>query len=146
MKFKLICFTIFIFLVGAFSLAKNNNYDGIKILKVYDGDTVLAEINDKKYKSINTFRIRLVGIDCLEGSKSQRAEYQAKKYNLTLDEVVNGGNIAGAILKQELKNKTITFEFRGIDKYSRALGIIYANDENINDKMLNTEYCMPYPD
>ncbi len=146
MKYKSVCFLVLILLISTFSLAGNTVYEGIKILKVYDGDTVLAEIYDKKYDSKNTFRIRLIGIDCLEGSKSERAEYQARKYNMSLDEVVSGGNIAGNILKSELKNKTITFEFKGIDKYSRALGIIYADNENINDKMLTTKYCMPYPD
>ena len=110
----------------------------IKVLKIYDGDSILAKIND------NIFRIRLIVIDCFEGTNSNRASYQAQKYNLSQNEIVKGGNIAKNILKKELKNKKTTFEFQGIDKYNRALGIIYANNENINEKMLNTPYCKIY--
>ena len=45
---------------------------------------------------------------------------------------------------QELKDKQITFEFKGIDKYNRALGYIYANNKNVNKRMLTTSYCHPY--
>ena len=110
----------------------------IEVLKVYDGDTILAKIEN------NIFRIRLVDIDCFEGTLGDRANYQARKFKLTPDEIVKGGNIAGDILKEELKNKTVAFEFYGIDKYHRALGILFANNENINQKMLSTPYCYPY--
>ncbi len=110
----------------------------IEVLKVYDGDTILARIND------NTFRIRLIGIDCFEGTTSDRAKWQAKKYNLTLDEVVSYGNLASDILKGKLSNKEAYFSFRGIDKYSRALGILYIDNTNINEELLKTPYCKAY--
>ena len=110
----------------------------IDILTVYDGDTVLARIDD------NTFRIRLIGIDCFEGTASDRAKWQAKKYNMALSEVVSYGNFAGDILKGRLNNKDVYFSFKGIDKYNRALGILYVDNVNINDELVKTPYCMPY--
>lgn len=110
----------------------------IEILKVYDGDSVLARIEN------NVFRIRLIDIDCFEGTKSSRAAWQAQKYNLDIEKVVEGGNLAGEILKQKLENKKITFEFMGIDKYNRALGVLYADNKNVNKEMLKTNYCMVY--
>ena len=110
----------------------------VEILKVYDGDTVLAKISD------NTFRIRLIGIDCFEGAVSDRAKWQAKKYNMSLNDVVSYGNFAGDILKGKLNKKDVYFAFRGIDKYNRALGILYVNDVNINEELLKTPYCKPY--
>lgn len=110
----------------------------VDILKVYDGDTVLAKIDD------STFRIRLIGIDCFEGASSDRAKWQARKYNMTLDEVVSYGNFAGDILKGKLDKKDVYFSFRGIDKYNRALGILYVDDVNINNELLKTPYCKVY--
>ena len=110
----------------------------VEILKVYDGDTVLARIDD------NTFRIRLIGIDCFEGTTSDRAKKKKKKYNMTLIEVVSYGNFAGDILKGKLNNKEAYFSFKGIDKYNRALGILYVDGVNINEELLKTPYCKVY--
>lgn len=110
----------------------------IEVLKVYDGDSILAKINN------NIFRIRLIDIDCFEGSSGNRAKWQAKKYKISEAEVVKNGNLAKNILAQKLKNKKVYFEFRGIDKYNRALGYIYVENKNINKEMLNTGYCFEY--
>lgn len=131
---------IFLIFLLLFTFAYANDKTPITVLKVYDGDSILAKIE----QSNSVFRIRLIDIDCFEGTLGARANCQAKKFNLTPDEIVKGGNIAGEILKQELKDKKIYFEFLGIDKYNRVLGIIYADKENINQKMLKTNYCAPY--
>ena len=127
----LLLFTI-LSVVPAFARSK------VEVLKVYDGDTVLARIND------NTFRIRLIGIDCFESSVGDRAKWQAKKYNMPLNEVVSYGNFAGDILKGKLNKKDVYFSFKGIDKYNRALGILYVDNVNINDELLKTPYCKVY--
>lgn len=129
---------LLLFIFSIFFLAPSFANTKINVIKVYDGDTILAQIDD------NIFRIRLIGIDCFEGTKSARAKWQAKKYKMSLDEIVKGGNIAGDILNQKLKNQNATFEFRGIDKYNRALGVIYINKRNINEEMLKTPYCKVY--
>jgi len=110
----------------------------VEILKVYDGDTVLAKISD------NMFRIRLIGIDCFEGTASDRAKWQARRYNLNVNEVVSYGNFAADILKGKLDKKDVYFSFRGIDKYNRALGILYVDNVNINEELLKTPYCKAY--
>lgn len=112
----------------------------ITVLKVYDGDSILARIE----QSNSTFRIRLIDIDCFEGTYGTRAKYQARKFQKTEDEIVSGGNLAGDYLREALKNKKTYFEFLGIDKYNRALGVLYADRENINKKMLKNPYCSAY--
>ena len=129
---------LILFVLLIFAITPTYANTKIKVLKVYDGDTVLAQISD------NTFRIRLIGIDCFEATPSDRAKWQAKKYNMTLDDVVSYGKLAGNVLKGKLAKKTAYFEFRGIDKYNRALGVIYADNVNINDELLKTPYCKVY--
>ena len=131
---KNLFFVLFFLLITQISYAKQE----IEVLKVYDGDSILAKIDD------NIFRIRLYGIDCFEGAKSDRAKWQAKKYKLSVEEIINGGNIAGEILKEKLKNKKVMFDFKGIDKYSRALGNLYVDNVSIEDEMLKTPYCFIY--
>ena len=110
----------------------------IKVLKVYDGDSILAQIKD------NIFRIRLIDIDCFEGTPNERAKWQAKENKTTVEQINFGGNIARKILKEKIENKKLDFEFQGIDKYGRALGILYLNGVNINKEMLKSPYCSSY--
>lgn len=128
----------FIILLLLFFVAPSFAKTKIEVLKIYDGDTILAKIDS------NIFRIRLIDIDCFEGAKSERAKWQAKKFKMSLDEIVEGGNIAGQTLSQKLENKSVSFEFRGIDKYNRALGYVYIDNRNINKEMLETPYCKAY--
>lgn len=132
---KKILLLLILFATTSFPVFANSK---INVIKVYDGDSILAQIND------NIFRIRLINIDCFEGTASSRAKWQAKKYKLSLEEIVQGGNTAGQILKEKLKNKEVFFEFKGIDKYNRALGILYVDNKNINSEMLKTSYCKTF--
>ncbi len=117
-----------------------NSKTEITVLKVYDGDSILARIEE----SGSVFRIRLIDIDCFEGKKSARSKHQAKKFNKNEDEIIDGGNLAGNYLKEILENKKVEFDFQGIDKYNRALGVLYADGENINQKMLKNPYCVAF--
>ena len=123
---------MFVFTMPIFAKTK------INVIKVYDGDSILASIND------NVFRIRLIDIDCFEGTNSKRAKWQARKYKKTIDEIVEGGNLAGEILENKLKNKEVYFDFKGIDKYNRALGHLYIENQNVNQEMLKTNYCKAF--
>lgn len=131
---------VIILILSGMCIANNSNkeYTKIDVIKVYDGDSISAKIED------NFFRIRLIGIDCFEGTKSNHAKRQAKEFKISEDDVVKGGNIAKDELADLLKNKNVTFEFRGIDKYNRALGILYVGNINVNDYMLNSPYCNVY--
>lgn len=129
---------LIILMVLMFGIMPSFAKSKVEIVKVYDGDTVLAKISD------NTFRIRLIGIDCFEGTSSDRAKWQARKYDMTPDKVISYGNFAKDILKGRLSGKEVYFSFKGIDKYNRALGILYVDNVNINEELLKTPYCNPY--
>lgn len=131
-KLILTFFYLILFSVPSFANVR------IEVLKVYDGDSILARIEE------NIFRIRLIDIDCFEGTLSDRAKWQARKYKMSVDEIVDGGNVAGEILTQMLKDKDVYFAFQGVDKYSRALGTLYVDKVNINKEMLKSPYCKVY--
>ena len=129
---------VIIALLTLLLVPKANQGIKIEVLRIIDGDTITAKIAD------NEFKIRLIDIDCYESQINPRAKWQAEKYNTTIEDIIAGGGLAGDVLKQELSKKQVTFDFRGIDKYHRALGYIYANNKNINKKMLKMPYCKPY--
>ena len=112
----------------------------IKIIKVIDGDTILAKIDQ------NQFKIRLYGIDCYESSPDISRAYKQAYYNhIDINTVVFYGRQATKELNKHLQKKDIKFEFKGIDIYGRALGILYDDKNvNINECMLKTPYCFSY--
>lgn len=134
-------FFILIFLVlfchFGFGVAKTP----IKILKIYDGDTIQAKIDNEK------FSIRLIGLDCYETKNINRAYKQAYENNLTIDDVIDKGIKSKKYLEKlykNNKNKEIFFDFKGIDKYKRALGILYFGEINVNKALLNNGGCLEY--
>ena len=132
MKFNL----ILLLLLSSFCFAKTQ----IELIDIYDGDTISAKIKKEK------FQIRLIGIDCFEISPLNRAYKQAYKNKLNIEEVIKQGKSAKKYLESLYKNsnKNVYFDFYGIDKYSRALGILYFDKLNINEELANKNICPRY--
>ena len=123
-----------------FSTTFANNKIPITITKIIDGDTVNVQM-----QSGNKFTMRLIGLDCFEAYENHRTLLQANENNLTIKEVLNKGKESKKYLAK-LKNSatTTSFEFRGLDKYSRVLGILYFDNTNINQKLIDEKYCKVY--
>lgn len=132
----------FLFLLGILLLSNSfaDSKIPITIIKITDGDTVQV-----KLQSGNKFALRLIGIDCYETYLSHRAKSQAYDEKLNVNEIIKKGLVAKKYLS-ELKNNAndVAFEFRGIDKYSRVLGVLYFDDININQKLVDEKYCKVY--
>ena len=112
----------------------------IKNLKVLDGDTVKVT-----FESGNKFSIRLIGIDCFETEPIHRAYKQAYYSHLSIDQVIYKGFEAKNYLENlHKKAKNISFIFQGVDKYGRVLGILYFDNININQHLLDKGFCLPY--
>lgn len=127
-----------LFLLNSFVFAQYNI--PIEIIKIYDGDTIKAKLENG-----NKFNIRLIGLDCYETSKINRAYKQAYNDRMSVEEVVNNGLKAKKYLEElHSKVKCASFNFKGIDKYNRILGVLYFENENINQKLINENYCKVY--
>lgn len=113
----------------------------VELVRISDGDTVVARI-DK-----NEFKIRLIGIDCYETAKINRAYKQAYQNNLSIDEVVNKGLNSKRYLEElyaQNKNSKTTIEFKGLDIYNRVLGVLYFDKLNVNENLKLHGGCMMY--
>lgn len=137
MKIKISFILLIVFVLCSASYAASKT--PVKIVKILDGDTVRAKIND------NIFSIRLIGIDCYETTPNNRAYKQAYNNNLTIDEVIKNGKFSKKYLINLYKKSNVqTFEFMGLDYYKRPLGVLYFDDVNINQKMLNHGGCLKF--
>lgn len=113
----------------------------IKIIKITDGDTIEAKIANNKFK------VRLIGIDCFETSKIHRAYKQAYLNNLSVEDVVLKGKFSKDYLEKLYKDRqsnNIYLDFKGIDIYGRALGIVYFDDLDVNQNLKDFGGCMFY--
>lgn len=137
MKIKISFILLIVFVLCSASYAASKT--PVKIVKILDGDTVRAKIND------NIFSIRLIGIDCYETTPNNRAYRQAYNNNLTIGEVIKNGKFSKKYLINLYKKSNVqTFEFMGLDYYKRPLGVLYFDDVNINQKMLNHGGCLKF--
>ena len=113
----------------------------ITITKIYDGDTVGARIEGE------VFLVRLKGIDCYETMRISRAYRQAYEENITIEEVVKRGERSKEYLSglfNQVGKDRIYFQFQGVDRYSRALGVLYFGRVNVNKEMINGGGCLVY--
>ena len=137
MKIKISFILLIVFVLCSASYAASKT--PVRIVKILDGDTVRAKIND------NIFSIRLIGIDCYETTPNNRAYKQAYNNNLTIDEVIKNGKFSKKYLINLYKKSNVqTFEFMGLDYYKRPLGVLYFDNVNINQKMLNYGGCLKF--
>ena len=119
----------------------DNSYIPITITKIYDGDTVGARIEGE------VFLVRLKGVDCYETMRINRAYRQAYEGRISVDEVVKRGERSKEYLSglfNKVGKDRIYFQFQGVDRYSRALGVLYFNKMNVNEEMINGGGCLVY--
>jgi len=99
-----------------------------KVVKVVDGDTIDVDIDLGFYTILRKQRIRLSGIDAPEPRGEERS----------------AGLESKAWLKDEIEGKEIelvTFK-NAKGKYGRWLGVVYMNNQNINQLMIEKELAV----
>lgn len=94
--------------------------DQIKIIKIYDGDTITALTSQKE-----KIKIRLYGIDAPE--LKQPFGKASKRHLIDL-----------------ISNKSLYINEKGKDKYGRTLAILYNGDQDINAQMVIDGYAWAY--
>jgi micrococcal nuclease len=97
-----------------------------KVINVYDGDTITIAmwIGFQKY----SFKLRLFGIDTPEIRSADKEK----------------AIIARDYLKNIILNKKVKITFDKEEKYGRLLGIVYYNNKNINNLMVEKGYAKVY--
>jgi micrococcal nuclease len=105
-----------------------------KIVRVYDGDTCFAVF--KLHNNYVKFKIRMEGYDSPEIKpelNSKNREKEKKEAQKSKEE-----------LEKHVLNKIVILHCGKWDKYGRLLGIIYADNININQYMINNGFGYVY--
>ena len=126
---------------------KNKIYNA-KILDIYDGDTITICINLEGFNFIK-MNVRLDGIDTPElHGKEKELGIVARNYliNELTNIKIENNKYSRKDIREIINNNThiIKVIFGDFDKYGRPLCIIYKNNININNLMLNNEYAKKY--
>ena len=105
-----------------------------KLIKVVDGDTIDVVI-DLGFDSRTKQRVRLYGIDTPE---SRTRNLEEKKLGLAsktrLSELVD--NASSIWIK--------TYREKGKGKFGRCLGIVFADDINVNEQLISEGHARKY--
>lgn len=101
------------------------------VVDVYDGDTITCNIDCGFGVHLMKQKIRLFGINAPEMKGAERMQGGIESRNA----------LSNLILHKDIILKTIN-DKKG--KYGRYLGIIYLNDLNINDWLIENNYAKKY--
>nr|BDD45870.1 hypothetical protein 19 [Desulfobulbaceae bacterium] len=91
-----------------------------KVVGISDGDTI--KILDSKKRQ---HKIRLYGIDCPEGGQAY-------------------GNSAKSATSKLVYGKVVEVNVLDIDRYGRAVGLVFFNNVNINAELIKQGYAWVY--
>ena len=101
--------------------------------KVTDGDTI----------KIDTFKIRLDGIDAPEKKQKCKKTYLTIIF-FTFTKDYPCGKISTQKLQKKINNKVITCKILDIDRYKRLIGECYKRNLNLNSWLVSNGYAVAY--
>lgn len=100
------------------------------VVEIYDGDSVTVDIDLGFNNWIKNMKLRLYGVDTPELRGDERSDGLISKQYM-IDNV-----LGKEVIVQTIKDKK--------EKYGRYLAVIWLNDININEKLLEEGLAEPY--
>jgi micrococcal nuclease len=112
------------------------------VTHVYDGDTV---------EVMGTGRVRLIGIDSMDGHNLERAFSQARRFGMSVEDVKRWADRATDFARDKLKGRRVTLYFgpERSDGFGRTLAYVHlhgeaAQEEDFNLTMLREGLAVAY--
>ena len=103
----------------------------VKVVKVYDGDTITVASNLISKEPVYRFSVRLRGIDSPEiKTKNEQEKIAAIESRDKLHELIYG--------------KIVLLTNVSTEKYGRVLANVHYGSTNVNDWMLRHNLAVPY--
>ena len=115
----LVSFFLFIFLPMLFFASDNKDLRNVRVVQVYDGDSLYVEDNSKFYP------VRLAYIDAPEKGQPFSVE-------------------ASFFLKKMVSHRFVLLDVVSKDKYNRIVAELFFDDLNINQAMVKNGYAWCY--
>ena len=108
---------------------------------VYDGDTLEVE---------RVGKVRLLGIDTLDGHNAEKMLAQSRRYGLTTRQVEHWAEEASALAVERLRGRNVTLHLgpERVDDYGRTLAYVHvpeeAGDQDLGLLLLNRGLAATY--
>jgi len=102
------------------------------VVKVADGDTITVNSEGTKLK------VRLYGIDAPETAKINKRTGKVNKQGQPY------GEEAFQALSGKVMGKQVRLEVMAIDRYKRAVSIVYLGETNVNQGMVSAGWAWAY--
>jgi micrococcal nuclease len=110
---------------------------------VFDGDSFRADMG------VLTQGVRLVGIDCPEGTPSAKARREAKRLRMSMKDYLRYGDQAADLTRKLLPKKSkfrIEYDVEKRDKYGRLLGYVFTPDgKMVNEELVKAGLATLFP-
>jgi micrococcal nuclease len=110
---------------------------------VFDGDSFRADMG------VLTQSVRMVGIECPEGTASSKARREARKLGMTMSEYLKYGDQAAALTRKLLPKNSkfrIDYDVEKRDKYGRLLGYVFLPDGRmVNEELVKAGLATLFP-
>lgn len=110
---------------------------------VFDGDSFRADMG------VLTQSVRMVGIECPEGTASSKARREAKKLGMTMTNYLKYGDQAAAFTSRLLPKNgkfRIEYDVEKRDKYGRLLGYVFTPDgKMVNEELVKAGLATLFP-
>lgn len=114
--------------------AARGRYEGTCI-KVLDGDTI-----DVRTDSGGEFRLRLLGIDCMETFNEEKMAEQARRLDRSMDDIRHLGEKGQNRIRALVLNQSIEWEVPEgtplFDPYDRMLAYVEKDGRDIGEQLL----------
>ena len=136
--------TIILLLIMTLESAPKPYYYNAELVRVVDCDTIDVNLDLGFDIELKKVRLRLLGIDAFETKRNSRAKKQSLAEGKSLDEIVAHGKAGTAWLMVYLSGKDLIVHTIKKDSFGRWLATVYANDENLNLKLLSEGYAKEY--
>jgi micrococcal nuclease len=110
---------------------------------VYDGDSFRADMG------VLTQSVRMVGIECPEGTASAKARREARRLGLSMKQYLAIGDNASKFTRSMLPKGSkfrIEYDVEKRDKYGRLLGYVFLpNGKMLNEELVRAGYATLFP-
>jgi micrococcal nuclease len=131
------------FLLTFGSLASPERVRAQEVEFVFDGDSFRADMG------VLTQSVRMVGIECPEGTASSKARREAKRLGMSMSEYLKYGDQAAALTRKLLPKNgkfRIEYDVEKRDKYGRLLGYVFVPDGRmVNEELVKAGLATLFP-
>lgn len=130
-------------LYAAISTAQAHGVDTVSVLRVIDGDTIVT------FDGVREQRVRLIGVECPEIRRDEKAKRNADRLGVSVDRVVDAGKRAKKFAESFCPPGTVVTMNYGdetLDMYGRTLAYVtLQNGRVLNEILVGNGAAMTTP-